>query len=104
MTVILLGYPSHDKTADPVCLYAGRDNSTARSIQEAPPVGIVRSEIYVNPVVNRRRIHEGNEAKPEPLPEPALAPVPAKAPAPHADDKKPKPAPKAKADDDDSTD
>jgi hypothetical protein len=79
MTVVLLGYRSTKRNAVPEPLYVGNSAAEAREAQDAPPAGIVRTELFQGIEPDRVRHHSGEVAKP-------AAPV-----KPPAKDKDPKP-------------
>lgn len=81
---ITLGYTESGRTAVPTVLYAGLDRDAARKALENPPLGITRTGIIANPIVNPTRSWPDNltpsevEPQPEPAPEepPAVEPEP----------------------------
>ena len=55
---IVIGFTGTQRSAAASNLYTGQDLTEARRILEAPPVGIRRTEMIINPVAARRRIHD----------------------------------------------
>jgi hypothetical protein len=58
MLAITLGYAESGRTAVPALLYVGNDAAEAEAVFVAPPDGIVRTELFKNPVVTRRRFFD----------------------------------------------
>lgn len=92
MIVLVLGYDSRRKDAEPEVLYAGKDGVAAMKVFNAPPQGVKRTEILKNPHVDRTRYHA--------LPQDEVAPAPAEPveeeasiPAPEVDGPQPVPTP-----------
>lgn len=73
--IITIGFKP-DKT--PVALYCGSDAVEGKRLMDHPPVGIVRTQYFKNPVRTLRRDHQGNLAQSEEATELDLLPDPPK--------------------------
>jgi len=60
MIAIVIGYTAPGSQAEFEVLYAGRDASAADQLSLAPPAGILRTELFKNPQVVRRRSFPDN--------------------------------------------
>ena len=79
MLAITLGFAENGRSAPPVPLYVGNDASAAEAIFLTPPDGIIRTEMFKNPTVTRRRSIEAVAAASPPLSStPEDTPPPAK--------------------------
>ena len=84
MIAITIGYRSTSIGAAFEVLYAGRDATAADAASLTPPPGILRTELFKNPVVVRRRSFPENiaaeeEAKPAKPSKPKADPATAEA-------------------------
>ena len=70
MNVIVMGYTAQDRKADRVVLYAGADKVAADAALLAGGEGIVRTEMYVNPMAHKRRSFTSAPVIEAPAPEP----------------------------------
>lgn len=88
MTAITLGYTAHGRDAAPTVLYAGNDASAARDALEAPPAGIIRTDLILNPIVHRRRSFDPAAETPQVVTQESLEP--SEIPSENAPDSAPK--------------
>ena len=59
---IILGYAGNSRNSPVQSLYTGLDLEAARKIAENPPVGVVRTEMVINPQILRTRFYPTNTA------------------------------------------
>lgn len=86
MVAIVIGYKEPGSQSPFEILYAGRDATAADAVSLAPPPGILRTEMFKNPIVVRRRTYPENTL-PETTPEdPKAAKARAKAEAKAAEE------------------
>lgn len=83
---IAIGYRAIGRTADPELLYCGNDGAAGAAAADAPPPGIIRTELIKSPIITRRRFFEAPAAPPAPAAEEAPAASPKRKPSPSLTD------------------